>query len=115
MLTWLTSALSARGYRSDTVSGVDEMLAALVKREGGYVSNPNDKGGPTRYGITQQTARAYGYIGDMRMLPIETAQQIYRKQYWVDPKFYDVSLRYPRLAEKLFDTGVNMGPNVATR
>lgn len=91
------------------------MLADLVKREGGYEDNAADKGGPTRYGITQQTARAFGYTGDMRMLPIETARQIYRQQYWVDPKFYDVSLRFPALAEKLFDCGVNMGPKVATR
>jgi lysozyme family protein len=91
------------------------MLAALIKREGGYVNNPADQGGPTRYGITQQTAKAFGYTGDMRMLPQETALTIYRQQYWIDPKFYDVSLRYQKLAEKLFDTGVNMGPKVATR
>lgn len=97
------------------MSAVEDMLAALVKREGGYVNNPTDNGGPTRYGITQQTAKAFGYTGDMRMLTVETAQQIYRQQYWTDPKFYDVSLRYQRLAEKLFDCGVNMGPKVATR
>jgi lysozyme family protein len=91
------------------------MLAALLKREGGYVNNPNDKGGPTRYGITQQKAKAYGYYGDMRMFPQEKALEIYRTEYWIDPKFYDVSLRYPKLAEKLFDTGVNMGPKVASR
>jgi lysozyme family protein len=97
------------------VSAIDDMLAALIKREGGYVNNPADQGGPTRYGITQQTAKAFGYTGDMRMLPQETALTIYRQQYWIDPKFYDVSLRYQKLAEKLFDTGVNMGPKVATR
>jgi lysozyme family protein len=97
------------------VSAVDEMIAALVKREGGYVNSPADRGGPTRYGITQQTARAHGYTGDMRMLPQDKAAEIYRQQYWIDPKFYDVSLRYPRLAEKLFDCGVNMGPKVASR
>jgi lysozyme family protein len=97
------------------MSSVDDMLAALIKREGGYVDNAFDKGGPTKFGITQQTARAYGYTGDMRLLPQDRALQIYREQYWIDPKFYDVSLRYQRLAEKLFDTGVNMGPKVATR
>lgn len=104
------------GYQKrPTMSGVDQMLADLVKREGGYVNNPNDRGGPTRYGITQQTAKAFGYTGDMRMLPVEKAQEIYRHQYWVDPHFYDVSLRYERLAEKLFDCGVNMGPKIASR
>jgi len=97
------------------VSAVDEMLGALLKREGGYSNQSYDKGGPTNFGITQQTARAFGYIGDMRFLTRDKALEIYRQQYWADPKFYDVSLRYPRLAEKLFDCGVNMGPKVATR
>lgn len=103
------------GYRSVPVSAIDDMLAALLKREGGFADNSFDKGGPTKFGITQQTARAYGYTGDMRLLPQDKALEIYRSQYWIDPKFYDVSLRYQALAEKLFDTGVNMGPKVATR
>jgi lysozyme family protein len=97
------------------MSAVDDMLAALVKREGGYSNNPKDSGGATRYGITEQVARAFGYCGDMRMLPQDKAIEIYRQRYWIDPKFYDVSLRYPILATKLFDTGVNMGPQTATR
>lgn len=97
------------------MSAVDEMLAALLKREAGYVNHPADRGGPTRFGITQQTARAHGYTGDMRMLPQEKALEIYRDNYWIAPGFYDVSLRYPKLAEKMLDTGVNMGPSVATR
>ena len=91
------------------------MLAELLKREGGYVNNAADKGGPTRYGITQQTARAYGYSGDMRMLPIQTALAIYRARYWTDPNFDQVATRSPIIAEKLFDIGVNMGPKVAGR
>jgi lysozyme family protein len=106
---------SSNGYRSIPVSAVDEMIESLLKREGGYVDHPNDRGGPTRYGITQQTARAFGYIGDMRLLPKDKATEIYRKQYWVDPGFYDVSLKYRRLGERLFDVGVNMGPKVAGR
>lgn len=106
---------SSSGYRSVPVSAVDDMLSALLKREGGYVNSPADKGGPTRYGITQQTARSFGYLGDMRMFPQETATNIYRQQYWIEPKFYDVSLRYQKLAERLFDCGVNMGPKVASR
>lgn len=110
------SMFSTASYRKARgVSAIDDMLAELLKREGGYVNNPNDRGGPTRYGITQQVAKAYGYSGDMRMLPQETALEIYRKRYWVEPHFYEVSLRYPRLGEKLFDVGVNMGPKVASR
>jgi lysozyme family protein len=89
---------------------IDDLLDALLDKEGGYSDNPADKGGPTNFGITEQVARAHGYTGDMRDLPREFAISIYRKQYWIDPHFYDVSLIYPALAAKLFDAGVNMGP-----
>jgi lysozyme family protein len=92
---------------------VDALLIDLLNREGGYVDNPNDKGGPTNFGITEQVARAYGFKGDMRELPREIALAIYRQRYWAAPGFYDISLRYPALAAELFDTGVNMGPKKA--
>ncbi len=37
----------------------DQIIEGILGKEGGYVNNPNDKGGPTRWGITQTTARAY--------------------------------------------------------
>jgi lysozyme family protein len=115
---WLSSILAPRSYTPRAVaqmSAVDDMLTALLKREGGYSNNAYDNGGPTNFGITQQTAKAFGYTGDMRLLTKDKALEIYRQQYWSEPRFYDVSLRYPKLGEKLFDTGVNMGPKVASR
>ena len=29
-----------------------QIIDALIEREGGYVHNPADRGGPTKYGIT---------------------------------------------------------------
>lgn len=94
---------------------IDTMLDALVGREGGYSDHPADRGGPTRWGITQQVARAYGYAGDMRALPRQTALAIYRQRYWLQPRFDQVAAVAPKLAEELFDTGVNMGPVVAVK
>ncbi len=37
-------------------------------RLSGYVFNPKDKSGATGRGITEATARAHGYAGDMRDL-----------------------------------------------
>lgn len=96
-------------------ANVDQLLTALQQREGGYVNNPADKGGPTNFGITEQVARAFGFRGDMRSLPRDMALDIYRKRYWSRPHFDEVGMRYPRLAEKLLDCGVNMGPKVAAR
>lgn len=89
------------------------MIDALVGREGGYSNHPADKGGPTMWGVTEQVARAYGYKGDMRKLPRTTALAIYRSRYWTRPGFDQVALRYPKVAEEMFDTGVNMGQAVA--
>lgn len=35
----------------------DEIFAAILSREGGYVDHPDDRGGPTHWGITLTTAR----------------------------------------------------------
>ena len=95
------------------MKGIDTLLDELIQREGGYTNHPADRGGPTNWGITYAVARAHGYNGDMRDLPKSTAKQIYHDIYWTTPKFNLVAARYPRLAEELFDTGVNMGPKKA--
>jgi len=92
---------------------VDSMIDALIEREGGYVNHPADKGGPTCFGITEAVARAHGYSGAMRALPRHEAAAIYRRLYWLRPRFDQVARRAPRVAAELFDTGVNMGPAVA--
>lgn len=92
----------------------DQIIEGVLGKEGGYVNNRADKGGPTRWGITQNTARAYGYKGDMKDLPRETAKEIYMKQYWLEPKFDKIAELSPSIAEELCDTGVNMGPRVAS-
>lgn len=88
---------------------IDQYIADLIKREGGYVNDPKDPGGPTNYGITQAVARANGFKGHMQMLPLATAQTIYRLQYWTQPRFDRVNTVSPVVAEELLDTGVNCG------
>jgi lysozyme family protein len=92
---------------------VDQLIDALIDREGGYVDNPADKGGATNFGITEAVARANGYGGPMRLLPRGAAAAIYRQLYWTRPKFDELAKRSERIAAELFDTGVNMGPAVA--
>lgn len=94
---------------------VEQIVNAIIEREGGYVNNPADSGGATCWGITERVARACGYKGDMRDLPRETAFSLYKAQYWQGPRFDEVAKISPLLAEKLCDTGVNMGPSVAVK
>ena len=97
----------------DEVVDVENLVDALIDREGGFVDNPADKGGPTCFGITQAVARAHGYAGPMRLLPRSEAAAIYLRLYWLRPRLDEVAKRSGRLAAELFDTGVNMGPAVA--
>lgn len=94
----------------DPTALIDEVIA----REGGFVDHPDDRGGPTRFGITETTARAHGYTGPMRALPRDTAAAIYRALYLYAPGLARIGTIAPRLAAELFDTGVNMGPRTAT-
>ena len=94
---------------------VERFLDDLIKREGGYVNNPNDKGGETNWGITAAVARESGYAGPMRNMPQSIARDIYRRQYWTAPKFDKVAELSKPIAEELFDTGVNMGTGVPAK
>jgi len=92
---------------------IEQYLDELIKREGGYVNNPADRGGATKYGITQSVARENGYRGNMKDLPLDVAKVIYRKQYWIEPRFDQVNTLSSAIAEELLDTGVNCGINFA--
>lgn len=94
---------------------IDALIDDVIAREGGYSNHPADRGGPTRWGITQAVARQHGFTGDMRVFPREEAVAIYRRLYWLRPRFADVAGRAPLLAAEMFDTGVNMGVVVATQ
>ena len=93
---------------------IDTLIEAVIGREGGYSNHPADKGGPTRWGVTEAVARANGYRGDMQALPRDEAVAIYRRLYWQRPGFDRVAEQAPRVAAEMFDTGINMGPATAT-
>ena len=79
-----------------------QSVAFVLQQEGGYVNNPADPGGETKYGISK---RAYPQL-DIASLTREQATQIYYTDYWL-PSGAD-SLPQP-LALVVFDTAVNLG------
>jgi lysozyme family protein len=93
----------------------DDIFNAILGKEGGYVNNPDDKGGATRWGVTERVARAHGYAGDMRTLPRETALAILTADYWTGPRFDMIATVSPAIAAEICDTGVNMGPSVPSK
>lgn len=88
------------------MSSFDDAFSALIGNEGGYSNNPKDPGGETMYGVTARVARAHGYTGSMRDLPIETARTIAKKEYW-DP--YRCDELPPAVAFQLLDAAYNGG------
>lgn len=82
-------------------------LAHVLESEGGYVNHPRDPGGATNLGITQRTARAHGYRGSMRSLPMAVAAKIYRDAYWDQCRCDALP---PALRLPVFDAAVNSGP-----
>lgn len=87
----------------------DDAWKKTIGHEGGYSNDPNDTGGETMHGITARVARANGYKGDMRALPLVTAREIGRKQYWDTLRLDDVCALSPLIADEMFDTGYNAG------
>jgi len=78
----------------------------LLKHEGGFSNHKDDRGGATRYGVTEAVAREAGYRGDMRELPLDLAQRIYKDRYWdvVQAESLPPDVRYI-----VFDGAVNSG------
>ena len=81
----------------------------LIEREGDFSDHPADKGGPTRWGITEAVARSKGFAGDMRSLPRDFAAAIYTHDYIAAPGFNKVMTISFCIAEEMIDSGVNMG------
>jgi lysozyme family protein len=90
------------------MSGFDIAFATIAGVEGGYSDRDKaaDPGGATKYGITEAVARAWGYKGDMRDLPLETAKAIAKAWYWDK---YQCDQFDPRIAYQVFDTAYNGG------
>ena len=89
-----------------------EIIDGIIKREGGYVDHPADKGGPTKYGITLATLEAWRgravTAEDVAGLGEQEAREIYIGEYLVKPRFNlinNVQLRVFAL-----DSAVQHGP-----
>ncbi len=81
-------------------------FAKVVSIEGGFVNDPQDPGGATKFGISQ---RSYPNV-DIKNLTLGQAKAIYRRDYW-DAVCGD-NLPDP-LSHFVFDAAVNQGVSAA--
>lgn len=96
---------------------IDAMIDAVIKREGGYVIHPCDRGGAAKYGITLadlQDWRGHKIGGkDVQALEPSEAAEIYRSMYIDKPKIG--LLKDEALQALVFDTAVHSGTKRAIK
>ena len=106
-----------RGMNSPPARGADfnAAVAVVLKHEGGYLED-HATGEISKFGLTAEFLRSIGLPHDrdaIRNLNREQAIQIYREHWW--ERYGFERLPDQRLATKLFDLAVNLGPQRAVR
>jgi lysozyme family protein len=99
---------------SNQTTDITALIDKVIALEAGFSDHPADRGGATRWGVTEAVARAHGYSGNMRHFPRHEAAAIYMRKYWLQPGFDRIAEHAPDLAAELFDTGINMGTGTAS-
>jgi lysozyme family protein len=110
----------------------EHAFADLLGIEGGFVDDPVDRGGATKYGISLRFLKAEGAIdedldgyadfdldmdgdidgADIRKLTVGDAKSLYKRSFW---QALDCE-SFPRpIGEMLFDQGVNGGNHAAKK
>ena len=86
----------------------DEIIEHVLEKEGGYVNDPTDLGGETKYGITK---RFYPDV-NIKDLTKDEAKSIYKKDYWDKNKVEQLP---EGLRHIFFDMCVNQGRGTAVK
>lgn len=90
------------------MTAFETALARVLAHEGGYVNDPKDPGGETKYGISK---RAYPDV-NIRSLTKAQAGALYRRDYWDAISGDELP---PAVAFQVFDAAVNHGVAWASR
>ena len=96
---------------------IPDIADEIIAREGGYVNDPDDPGGATKYGVTIHTMRRLGLdldgdgavtLADVRRLSRREAREIFVTHYFERPR---IGLLPDPLRPSVFDMYVNAGAN----
>lgn len=110
----------------------ERAFADLLGIEGGFVDDPVDRGGATKYGISLRFLKAEGQIdedldgyadfdldmdgdidgADIRLLTVGDAKSLYKRSFW---EVLDCESFPEPIGEMLFDQGVNGGNHAAKK
>lgn len=106
-------------------TAISQTIDEIIQTEGGYVDHPADRGGPTKYGITLATLRAWREsqsrgaaphvdADTVRDLTIEEARKILTHEYWIGPGLSRLQLPL-KVCAYILDAAVHHGPRAAIR
>lgn len=102
------------------MASFDYSINLIFHVEGGYTNHPTDKGGATKYGITQTTLNVYNKfhtdeVVTLRVNDLDSfrAREIYLTMFW-NPLRLD-EIEDQKLAHILFDQAVNQGGQIAVK
>lgn len=95
---------------------INQMIDDILRREGGYVDNPADRGGPTKFGITQKTLSIYigraALKSEVQNLTEDVARDIYERNYYYAPRIDNLP---EEIQPFIFDCAVNHGTRRAIK
>lgn len=94
------------------MQSVDDITNEILRREGGFVNDPDDPGGATNFGVTIGTLSAIRgrnvSVQDVQNLTRQEAFDIFKEYYYRRPRI--ASLPDP-IEATVFDMNVNAGSN----
>lgn len=101
-------AVAAMAAMAETPPVFDQAVAFVLhdQIEGGYVNDPRDPGGETKFGISK---RSYPKE-DIKNLTRDRAIEIYKRDFWDSNRCDELP---PKLAIAMFDAAVNQGAGAA--
>lgn len=97
------------------MKSVKDIAREIVAREGGYVNDPDDPGGATKYGVTLATLQRLGIdltgdgrvtVADVRALSPDQAEDIFIRHYFDAPRLGELPAP---IQASVFDMYVNAG------
>lgn len=98
---------------------MDDLITEILEREGWdtFTDHPADRGGPTKWGITQKSYARYLGLPesrvDVKKIDEQEARDFYMELYIIGPRFHNII--NVNLRELVIDCGVNHGTTRASR
>ncbi|MEO0343331.1 MAG: holin-associated N-acetylmuramidase [Pseudomonadota bacterium] len=99
------------------MKSVSDLTYEILRREGGYVNDPDDPGGATNHGVTIHTMRRLGLdldgdgrvtSSDVKRLSLIKAAEIFEAEYFKGPRIHEMPIA---IQPSLYDMSVNSGSN----